>query len=75
MNRPTAVRGLPLLAAGLATLLALALPSRFLAAQPAVADTPQFPLASRIGLTPPPGMTLSTKFQGFEDETNNIYIR
>jgi hypothetical protein len=35
----------------------------------------QFPLASRIGLTPPPGMELSSGFQGFEDRQNNVYIR
>ena len=55
-------------------LLVLAWP-HFAAAQTAAADEPQFPIASRLGLTPPPGMTLSTSFQGFEDTANNIYIR
>lgn len=35
----------------------------------------QFPLASRIGLVPPPGMKLSQTFQGYEDDDNNTYIR
>jgi hypothetical protein len=44
-------------------------------AQTAPADEPQFPIASRLGLTPPPGMTVSGSFQGFENTTSNIYIR
>jgi len=71
MNRRSA------LVVTLAVAFAMALPAQFLAAQPAPAkaNEPQFPLASRLGLTPPPGMVLSTTFQGFEDTTNNIYIR
>ncbi len=30
---------------------------------------------SRLGLAPPPGMELSGKFAGFEDEKNNVFIR
>ena len=44
-------------------------------AQTAPAEEPQFPIASRLGLTPPPGMTVSSSFQGFEDTSNNTYIR
>lgn len=47
-----------------AILAALAL---FLAAAPAVAADPVFPVNSRIGLVPPPGFTPSTKFPGFEN--------
>ncbi len=42
---------------------------------PVLSSEPQFPLASRLGMVPPPGMTLSTSFQGFEDEKNNVFIR
>ena len=31
----------------------------------------QFPIASQLGMVPPPGMTLSTTFQGFEDKNAN----
>lgn len=34
-----------------------------------------FPMGSRVGLAPPPGMELSQKFAGFEDEKNNVFIR
>jgi hypothetical protein len=73
MMRRSFLRWLPVLIVS----LAVALPARFLAAQPAPAKEgePQFPLASRLGLTPPPGMTLSTSFQGFQDTANNVYIR
>lgn len=54
----------PLLAA--AVLAALALP----AAAEAI-----FPTASRIGLVPPPGMTASDAFPGFEDRDNSVFIR
>lgn len=68
MNRRSAL-WLPALAA----LLAVTLPAQFLAAQPAT--EPQFPLASRLGMTPPANMTLSNSFQGFEDNKNNVFIR
>ncbi len=71
MNRRRVLGWLPLLAL-LAWMLVW---PHFAAAQTAAADEPQFPIASRLGLTPPPGMTLSTSFQGFEDTANNIYIR
>src|SRR5690348_17131331 len=33
-----------------------------------------FPPGSRIGLVPPPGMTMSRTFQGFEDRAHNALI-
>lgn len=45
----------------LAAIVALAL------AAPACAAAVEYPPGSRIGLVPPPGMTASTRFQGFED--------
>jgi hypothetical protein len=47
-------------------LLALALPA-------SAADV-VFPTGSRIGLVPPPGLTMSTSFVGFEDPSNNVAI-
>lgn len=44
-------------------------------AAPAYAADALYPIGSRIGLTPPPGMTLSASFPGFEDSTNNVFIR
>jgi hypothetical protein len=35
---------------------------------------PLFPRGSRIGLVPPPGMTMSRTFQGFEDPPHNAVI-
>jgi hypothetical protein len=35
----------------------------------------QYPLGSRIGLVPPPGITVSSAFPGFEDAAKNVYIR
>lgn len=34
-----------------------------------------YPVGSRIGLVPPPGMTVSTAFPGFEDTAKNVFIR
>jgi hypothetical protein len=48
--------------AGLATLLAL-----LFFAVPAKAADPTFPIGSRIGLVPPPGMAASRNYLGFED--------
>jgi hypothetical protein len=45
-----------------------------LAAAPALAAEPIFPLNSRIGMVPPPGFTASTKFPGFENATENAAI-
>ncbi len=42
-------------------------------AAPAAAD-PVFPLASHIGLEPPPGMTPSPRFLGFEDAARKAVI-
>jgi hypothetical protein len=39
----------------------------FLAAAPVQAADPVFPLGSRIGLVPPPGLVQSRTFEGFED--------
>jgi hypothetical protein len=44
-------------------------------ALPAQASETQYPTGSRIGLTPPPGMQASQSFPGFEDRTNNVFIR
>jgi hypothetical protein len=41
---------------------------------PAQAADPVFPIGSRIGLVPPPGMSLSTRFEGFEDTADNAAI-
>ena len=35
----------------------------------------QFPTGSRLGLKPPAGLQLSSTFPGFEDSTNNAFIR
>ena len=42
---------------------------------PATAADPVFPIASRLGLVPPPGLTAARTFPGFEDEKNNVFIR
>jgi len=44
-----------------------------LCASPALAQQ-AFPPGSRIGLVPPPGMTMSRTFQGFEDRARNAMI-
>jgi hypothetical protein len=41
----------------------------------ALASDPVFPLGSHIGLTPPPGMTPSQVFPGFEDRQNAVMIQ
>jgi ribosomal protein L12E/L44/L45/RPP1/RPP2 len=41
---------------------------------PVQAAGPTFPAASRIGLVPPAGMTLSPTFQGFQDVADNAAI-
>jgi hypothetical protein len=35
----------------------------------------QYPLASPIGMVPPPGLAPSQHFQGFEDQDNNVFVR
>jgi len=42
---------------------------------PAAAAEPVFPVASPIGLVPPPGLAPSASFQGFEDRDNGAFIR
>jgi hypothetical protein len=46
----------------------------FIAAAPAVAADPVFPVNSRIGLVPPAGFTPSTKFPGFENQQASAAI-
>jgi hypothetical protein len=41
---------------------------------PAQAADVIFPIGSRIGLVPPPGMALSTRFMGYEDAGNDAAI-
>lgn len=43
-------------------------------AVPACAAQPIFPVGSRIGLVPPPGMVPSPTFEGFEDTATNSMI-
>ena len=43
-------------------------------ASAAFADEPVYPPGSRIGLVPPPGMTVSRTFQGFEDRPRGAAI-
>jgi len=52
--------------------LAAALP--WLCAAPARAADAVFPVASHVGLVPPPGMTASKGFQGFEDAAKDAAI-
>jgi hypothetical protein len=40
----------------------------------AFAAEPMFPPGSRVGLVAPPGMTLGTSLQGFEDRTNRVAL-
>lgn len=51
-----------------------ALTGLMLAAAPALAADPAFPTNSRVGLTPPPGFTASTKFPGFENQQASSVI-
>ena len=44
-------------------------------AMPAAAAEAVFPIASRIGIVPPPGLNVSTAFSGFEDDQKNAFIR
>jgi hypothetical protein len=71
MKRRSVLRWLPLLAVSAALLW----PAQRVGAQPAATKETMFPVGSRIGMTPPPGMTPSRAFQGFEDVTNNIFMR
>jgi hypothetical protein len=51
-----------------------ALAGMMLAAAPAMAADPVFPINSRIGMVPPPGFTPSTKFTGFENPQESAAI-
>ncbi len=50
-------------------LLALLVP-----AMPAWADDVVYPPGSRVGLVPPPGLTASANFAGFEDRDKNVVL-
>jgi hypothetical protein len=52
----------------------LALAAAFALLASAARAEPAFPPGSRIGLVPPPGMTASERFQGFEDRARNAMI-
>ncbi len=52
----------------------LSLAVALLVALPAAADDAVFPPGSRVGLTPPPGLTLSKGFFGFEDADNKVAV-
>jgi hypothetical protein len=43
-------------------------------AAPAQAADVTYPIGSRVGLSPPPGLTLSKNFTGFEDRTNRVAL-
>jgi hypothetical protein len=43
--------------------------------RPAAAAEPTFPLASQIGMVPPPGLSASASFPGFEDPNHNVFVR
>jgi hypothetical protein len=59
----------------LARLATLALLAVFAFSAQAQTSETQFPIGSRLGLKPPPGMASSSTFPGFEDSTNNAFIR
>ncbi|MEA2980660.1 MAG: hypothetical protein QOF09_2483, partial [Alphaproteobacteria bacterium] len=42
---------------------------------PAAAADAVFPVGSRLGLVPPPGLAPATGFLGFEDQQKSVYIR
>jgi len=42
---------------------------------PAVAADAVFPIGSRLGLAPPPGLKAATSFPGFEDLENGVFVR
>ena len=54
--------------------VAAALAAFVIGAMPALAAGPIFPTASRVGLVPPAGMTLSPIFQGFMDPNDKATI-
>jgi hypothetical protein len=46
----------------------------FALALPAAADDVVYPAGSRIGIVPPPGLSASTEFPGFEDRSNGVAL-
>jgi hypothetical protein len=76
MNRHTVAMNRRTIVFGWVAAAVLALPHDAAAqSAPPTAGEVQYPLASQVGLVPPPGMTLSTTFLGFEDSANSTYIR
>ena len=73
MNRRSLLRWLPPLTVAAVLLWPAPLPRA--QGAPTKSAEPLFPVGSPIGMAPPPGMTPSNSFQGFEDGTNNIFIR
>lgn len=57
------------------TFCALAVAAALLHPHTASASQPAFPLGSHIGLVPPPGMTPSRTFPGFEDRERGVLIQ
>lgn len=57
-----------------AALVALSLCAAAVAALPARAADPVYPLGSRVGLVPPSGMVMSKKFAGFADPKEDAAI-
>ncbi len=43
--------------------------------KPAAAANAVFPIGSRLGLVPPPGLNPARSFSGFEDTQNSVFIR
>jgi hypothetical protein len=68
MNRRPFLRLLALCALSAATLSGATLSA-------ALAADAIYPVGSRLGLVPPPGMTAATTFPGFEDRENSAFIR
>jgi hypothetical protein len=52
----------------------LAVAANLVIASPARAAEPVFPAASRIGLVPPNGLAVSTRFLGFEDAARQVIV-
>lgn len=71
-------RFLPDLASMLETVMtffrSFLLTALLVAAVPAYAADVVYPTGSRIGLAPPPGMTMSQNFSGFEDRDNRVAV-
>jgi hypothetical protein len=63
----------PFLARVLRCLAAVAVSAALLA--PAAAADAVFPIGSRLGLVPAPGLEAATTFPGFEDTQNGVFVR